>query len=85
MPEITIPDLDDIAFVMDCHNCDGVGKRWIYDSRAKKRDADLLQPCEHCAGTGRTLTPVGERLMAFLAAIGVTIATPDGWKALTKW
>lgn len=69
--EIDIPDLDDVVFEFNCGKCYGQGTQRHFDPYNKAWGAPV--PCERCAGKGKFVSPVGERLIAFLKERGVEL------------
>ena len=62
---INVPSLDDVEFMQECFGCNGTGKQ-----------ADGFV-CDFCEGVdSRVITPVGERLLKFLVAMGIDV--PEG-------
>ena len=73
--EIEIPDPQDLAFDEPCKRCWGSGEKRVPSTLSRP---EVVKMCHTCHGTGRSLTPVGRRLIEFLENLGVTIPRRGG-------
>lgn len=83
--EIDIPDLQDLTFTERCRSCQGKKEIPVDPTtlgehvRYKRGEPRPMRACPYCDGKGELLTPVGERLLAFLKSVGIPIPEPEGW------